>query len=60
MKITYRNLLLALAFLASISWQPGHHFFMQHGMSMNLEVHTLVTIIPFLSMVFALGKAKLI
>ncbi len=60
MKITYKNLLLALAFLSAISWQPSHHFLMQHGMSMNSEVHTLVTIIPFLSIMFALGKAKLI
>ena len=60
MKITYKNLLIASAFIASVSWQPSHHFFMNHGMSMNMEVHTLVTIIPFLSIMFALGKAKFI
>ena len=59
MKITYKNLLVASAFLASVLWQPSHHFMMHHGISMNLQVHTLVTIIPFLSMVFALNKAKL-
>ena len=60
MKITYQNLLIASAFLASVLWQPSHHFFMNHGMSMNMEVHALITIIPFLSIMFALGKAKLI
>ena len=60
MKITYQNLLVASAFLAFVLWQPSHHFFMHHGVSMNMEVHTLVTIIPFLSIMFALGKAKLI
>ena len=60
MKITYKNLLLALAFLASISWQPSHHFFMNHGMPMDMEIHALITLVPFLSIMFALGKAKLI
>ena len=60
MKITYPNLLIASAFLASVLWQPSHHFFMHHGMSMNMEVHTLASIIPFLAIMFALGKAKFI
>ncbi len=55
-----KNLLLGLAFIIPVLWQPSHHFLMQHGMSMNLEVHALVTIIPFLSIMFALGKGKLI
>ena len=60
MKISNQNLLLTLAFILAVLWQPSHHFFMNHGMPMNMEVHALITIIPFLSIMFALGKAKLI
>ena len=58
MKTSHKNLLLGLAFILAILWQPSHHFFMHHGMSMNFGLHTLVTIIPFLSILFALEKAK--
>ena len=60
MKVSHKSLLLSLVVIGTALWQPSHHFFMHHGMSMNMEVHALITIIPFLSIMFALGKAKLI
>lgn len=58
MKITNRNLLLILILLVSVLWQPSHHFLMDHGMPMNFGIHALVTMIPFLSILFTLGKAS--
>ena len=60
MKISNKNLLLSLAVIVSVLWQPSHHFFMNHGMPMDMEIHALITLVPFLSIMFALGKAKLI
>ena len=58
MKITNKNLLLMLILFVSILWQPSHYFLMHNGMPMNFAVHGLVTMIPFLSILFALSKAK--
>ena len=57
-KITNRNLLLILILLVSALWQPSHHFLMHHGMPMNFGTHALVMMIPFLSILFTLGKAN--
>ena len=57
MKLTSRKVYLALL-LASVLWQPSHHMIMSQGMSMHFGIHALVTIIPFLSFLLVLGKAK--
>ena len=58
MKLTSKRLLFAPIILASVLWQPSHHFMMHNGMAMNSGTHILITAIPFLSVLLALSKSK--
>lgn len=48
-------LLIAILLISSV-WQPSHSHMMASGMSMTSEVHSLVTMIPFLAALLLLIK----
>ncbi|MGD1919396.1 MAG: hypothetical protein ACFCAD_11190 [Pleurocapsa sp.] len=48
---------LSIAILiTSIAWQPTHHHMMASGMTMTSEVHSLITMLPFLAILLLLVK----
>lgn len=53
-----KKILIVVLFLATI-WQPTHHYLMSAGMSMNSELHNLVTMCPFFTVMLIMMKSFL-
>ena len=53
-----KTLLLIALLLISIVWQPVHRFLMTSGVSMSPELHSLITMIPFIAILLFLAKAN--
>ena len=54
-----KTLLLVAILLISAVYQPSHHYLMTSGMSMTPEVHSLITMVPFLTILLLLIPTKL-
>ena len=50
--------LLIPILLVSAIWQPVHKFYMFSGMSMSPEIHSIVTMLPFLAVLLLLVKTN--
>ena len=50
-----KPILMAILLIAAM-WQPTHHYLMTSGMSMSLEVHSLVMMCPFFAIFLLLMK----
>ncbi|MEM8830470.1 MAG: hypothetical protein AAGE96_14090 [Cyanobacteria bacterium P01_G01_bin.19] len=46
---------IAILIVSSV-WQPTHHHMMASGMAMTSEVHSLITMLPFLAILLLLVK----
>ena len=53
-----KTLLLVGILLISTAWQPSHDYLMTSGMSMTPEVHSLITMAPFLTILLLLIQTK--
>ena len=58
-QIMNKKFLLVPIVLVSILWQPIHHYLMNSGINMTPEVHSLITMSPFLAILLILSKVVL-
>ncbi len=53
-----RKLVFIVMLFIAAMWQPTHHYLMSSGMSMSSEVHSLVMMCPFFTILLILMKSS--